>query len=77
MEAAVLAFSKALAASAGQERGEEPEDVAAALREPALSRWEWSALVVQSLVGEVKVGFEVVEEALRKMEVRLRGLGGS
>ena len=74
METAALLLSKGLAVAAG---GTEPEDLAAALAEEALSRWEWSALLVGSLAVEEEIRFEALVEAMRKTEARLRFLAGT
>ena len=73
LEAATLTLSQGLAVAAG---AEEPDDLAAAFAEIALSRWEWSALTVQSLAGPDGISFTAVQEALRKTLASLRAKAG-
>jgi superfamily II DNA or RNA helicase len=73
LEAAALALSRGLAVAAG---AEEPEDLAAALTDEALARWEWSALLVGTLAGPEDLDYPAVREALRKTETRLRSKAG-
>ena len=71
LESAVLSLSQALAVAA---HAPEPGDLTAALAEEALSRWQWSALTIQSFAGGDPLRFEALEEALRKTESSLRAL---
>ncbi len=73
LEAAALALSQGLAVAAG---AGEPADLKEALAEVALSRWEWSALTVQTLASLEEIPTAAVQEALRKTLSGLRVKAG-
>jgi len=73
LEAAALALSQGLAVAAG---AVEPADLAEAFTEVALSRWEWSALTVQTLASVEEIPTAAVQEALRKTLAGLRMKAG-
>lgn len=73
LEEAALAISRGLAVAA---EAAEPQDLAAAFQEEPLARWEWSGLLVKTLIGEDEAPLDAVLEALRKTLGRLREKSG-